>query len=175
MLTERLTASNRCPSAKPVGTAYARGRKLDFTKQSKDLSGKATLAEAENSHQYGVLFEIDKSELPCLDREEGYGNGYERDDTFMVVRPDGERVASVTYIASSPKAGLIPYDWYLALIVAGANQHGLPAEQIKSLQSTAFECVDKNARAITGRRNAMDALAEAGFDSIAGILNQDRL
>ncbi|GAA4117803.1 gamma-glutamylcyclotransferase family protein [Aminobacter aganoensis] len=85
---------------------------MAFTKRSKDLSGKATLAKSDDLRQYGVLFEIDDRELPNLDREEGCGNGYERDDTFPVVLPDGTKIRAVTYIASKSESGLTPYDWY---------------------------------------------------------------
>jgi hypothetical protein len=41
MLTERLR--ERCPDARPLGTAIARGYLLSFSKRSKDGSAKATL------------------------------------------------------------------------------------------------------------------------------------
>lgn len=172
MLTERLSASKRCPSAKPVGIAYAPGHTLTFTKKSLDLSGKATLTEAKDSRQHGVLFEIDYSEVPDLDREEGCSSGYGRNDTFPVVRPDGEQIKAVTYLASKPEPGLTPYDWYLALIVAGAKQHELPAAQIEALRSIAYDNADKNQRAINGRRDAVAALSKAGFDSPSSVLDQ---
>lgn len=174
MLTERLTAIQRCPSAMPRGIAVARGYSLAFTKPSRDLSGKATLTETDGCHQYGVLFEIDDRELSDLDREEGRGNGYERDDLFPVVLPDGSKINVSTYIASECKSGLNPYDWYLALIVAGAKQHNLPVEQIEALQATVFDDVNRNQRAINGRRNAVTALNLAGFDNIASILGKEQ-
>lgn len=168
MLTERLTASTRCPSATCVDIAYAPDHTLTFTKRSIDLSGKATLSRADGSHQHGVLFEVDEKESQRLDDVEG--RDYRRVNDFQVVRPDRGEIEAVTYIASNPETGLVPYDWYLALIVAGAKQHDLPAEQIGALLSTDYQYEDKNQRAVNGRRNAMAALAQAGFGSLENIL-----
>src|SRR3989344_5491085 len=123
MLTERLRA--RCPSAEIIGTANAHGYKICFEKKSKDGSGKATLIRPKNDSDivHGVLFRINKSELPELDDAEG--KDYRREDEFSVISSDG-KVYTTTYIAKKNEAGLFPYNWYFALIVAGALQHKLP-------------------------------------------------
>ena len=59
MLTERLR--ERCPDARPLGAAIARGYVLSFSKRSKDGSSKATLlttTDGAKQDAYGVLFEI---------------------------------------------------------------------------------------------------------------------
>lgn len=175
MLIERLTASNRCPSARLVDTACASGYTLAFTKKSTDLSGKATLIKAANLDQYGVLFEIDERELPNLDRAEGNGYGYARDDAFPVLLTDGRKINAITYIATNSETDLMPYDWYLALIVAGLKQHNLPVEQIKALLSTESKTGDGNSKAIKGRNDAMTALGLAGFSSLENVLETELL
>jgi hypothetical protein len=82
MLPARLLG--RCPSARAVGLGVARGWNLEFSKASKDGSGRATLVPAPASAIPGVIFEIDLTEREKLDKHEGVGLGYRRDDTFAV-------------------------------------------------------------------------------------------
>ena len=119
MLTERLCADKRCVSARALGVAYADGHKLEFSKLSKDGSGKGALVRSEGARAYGVLFEIDDGDLRALDREEGRGYGYERKEDFVVRFADtAELVTAKTYLATRHDPSLRPFDWYLALIVA---------------------------------------------------------
>ncbi len=138
MLHARLAA--RCPSARPLFVAHVPGWDIDFSKRGQDLSGKATLARASHpgAIAYGVVFEVANSEMPDLDRFEGRGNGYERDDAFTVVRPGTvEGIVTNTYIATPTAVdpSLKPFDWYHALVLAGARQNHLPATVIERLQS----------------------------------------
>lgn len=162
MLTERLIAAKRCPSARPLAAAYVDGYALEFSKKSsKDGSGKATLIPYDDRRQYGVLFEIDDRELDQLDHEEGVGKGYDRHDRFAVIRADtGETVPAKTYLATKPRPDLRPFDWYLALIVAGARQHGLPQDQIERLRSSPYHIDLRDDR--PRRHDAIDALRAAG-------------
>ncbi len=170
MLTERLRA--RCPSATPVSVAYAPNHRLEFSKLSSDKSGKATLTSSRVSHQYGVIFEIDHNELNALDRAEGRGHGYGRDDGFRVIHADTKhQVDAVTYLATQLSPDLKPYDWYVALVVAGAIQHRLPQEQIEHLRSVPHDIVDRNQNAIDGRREATSVLRQAGFGSSTDVLS----
>ncbi len=91
---------------------------------------------------HGVLFEIDVSEKSVLDRFEGHPSGYRRDDHFIVETADAKRRLEVsTYIAvdNAVDERLKPFDWYLALVIAGGVQHKLPDEYLKALMKT--ECV----------------------------------
>ena len=84
MLTEWLQARSRCPSARPIGCAIADGWGIEFSKPSKDSSGKATLSKKNGCQTAGVLFEIQEDERDRLDRVEGYPYGYDRCDVFSV-------------------------------------------------------------------------------------------
>ncbi len=64
MLPSRLL--DRCPSAKPIGVALAANVGLEFSKMSKDGSGKATLAPLVGSTVPGVIFTIDTAERAAL-------------------------------------------------------------------------------------------------------------
>ena len=144
MLTERLRAPMRCPSAQCVGLAAARDFRVCFSKHSKkDGSGKATLVKAAGQEivSYGVLFEIALSEREALDKAEG--NGYARDDAFFVVHlADAIALRATTYLALPAQCDerLVPYDWYHALILAGALQHQLPNSYVETLRRVTVQC-----------------------------------
>ena len=173
MLSARLTA--RCPSAEVIGAASASDHALEFTKLSKDNSGKATLV-AENSkgiYTPGVLFEIAKRDLASLDRAEGAGHGYLRHDTFQVrLAGTDEEVAATTYLAINTEEQLKPYDWYLALAVAGARQHRLDIGHVQMLCQTEF-CVDGDLTR-EGRTVALEALAAHGHHDHHQLLRETK-
>ncbi len=134
MLAERLQA--RCPSAKFAGLVFVCGHELQFSKRSKDCSGKATIVASKNCHEklYGALFLIDKLELPHLDKAEGLGYG--RKDDFIVVKADkDEDIEVTTYFAKSGAISeqLKPYGWYKQLILWGAIQAELPSKYLIKL------------------------------------------
>lgn len=132
MLTARL--QRRCDGADPVSIAYANDRMIEFSKLSNDESGKATLRYAPGRRTPGVLFEIPRAQRRALDRVEGYPGHYDRCSAFPVRRFDGQSVQVLTYLARSPVPNLNAYDWYLALVIAGALGHGLDAEHVADLK-----------------------------------------
>ena len=156
MLTRRLTAADRAPSAKAVGIGHVQGRRLTFDKVSQDGSGKCD-AEAtgqDTDRVYGVIFEILSTEKAALDKAEGFGKGY-AEECVEVVTGSG-RVPAMTYIATNKELGLRPYHWYKAIVVAGAVEHGLPKDYVEWLRAfDSFE--DPNA----GRRAENEALLSA--------------
>lgn len=160
LLSARITA--RCPSARAIGAGFAKGYMLEFTKRSIDGSGKATLAPSAQSAVHGVVFDIADIELPALDIAE---SGYERLDNFAV---DGFDQCAVTYIARAASPGLAPYDWYLALVIAGANEHALDAAYIKWLRAHPYH---EDVRDECGFRNeAHLALMTSGYHTVGDAL-----
>lgn len=140
MLTRRLTAADRAPSAKPVGIGYVEGRRLTFDKVSKDGSGKCDAEKTgeKTDRVYGVIFEIDFTEKTALDEAEGLGKGY-AEECVEVVTPAG-KVPLKPYIATKKESGLRPYHWYKVIIVVGAVEHGLPRDYVEWLR--AFESIE---------------------------------
>lgn len=134
MLSRRLR--KRTPSATPVSVGFVAGRRLAFDKVSQDGSGKCDIEATPTAtdHVYGVIFEIDCTEKPELDRLEGLGHGY-REELVDVVTADGTRKAQA-YVATEKNSALRPYDWYKALVIAGALEHGLPPTYVDSLNTT---------------------------------------
>lgn len=162
MLAERLVA--RCPSTKVIGQAKVVGYRVEFWKISNDGSGKATLVSGNNTGTVnGVLFEIDRSELLELDKAEGAGAvyrkpGYKRVESFKVIDEEGKKQIATTYLANDThidKASL-PYDWYVALVKAGAKQN-----KVRGLSNKIIFQRDKRARFKT-RTAALIALSNAG-------------
>lgn len=164
MLRERLWA--RCKSASALGVAVASGYSIIFSKRSDDGSGKATIAEsdANQSAVYGVLFKIDGSELSDLDKFEACGKGYDRNDSFDVeLIADGRQLRVTTYIAPSEyvDSTLKPYDWYKALILAGALQNALDSSYIKNLR--AIPVIEDQVEFRKRRLEALNVLNKAGY------------
>ena len=113
-----------------------------------------------------MIFEIDTGEHEPLDEAEP---GYRREDGFKVTVADtGVSKTVTTYIVleeyKNPE--LKPFDWYLALVVAGAMEHRFPAPVIAAYRDTAI-WVDEDKE----RMSEMDTLLqEAGFGSTRQVL-----
>ncbi len=159
LLSTRLIA--RCPSARVVGTAMTEGWMVSFTKPGADDSGKAGLVEREGACQPGVVYELATQEMPLLDRFEGLGHGYSRDDDFAVTMLNtGEPVSTATYMPTRHDPALIPYDWYLALCIAGASENRFETAMVEAFRATSFKPDRVDHR--PGRLAGIDALQAAG-------------
>ncbi|MCP4937431.1 MAG: gamma-glutamylcyclotransferase [bacterium] len=165
LLSERLQA--RCPSAKLLGVAKVAGYQLEFSKLSKkDGSGKAMpfATQRPNAIIHGALFEISKDQLRALDRAEGCGYGYDRIEDFSIyLGDDAEHVEATTYLANADFIDpcLQPFDWYLALVIAGAQQHDFPAEYINAIRRV--NRVKDTRLERKGRADALEAFEKAGI------------
>ena len=163
MLLERLR--KRCKTARFPRVAVVHGYTLAFSKKSKiDGSGKATIVKTLNDDNalYGVLFEIDLDERPCLNRVEG--SDYDRNDEFVVTRVDtNEKLVVTTYVAKHNviEKNLMPYDWYKLLIVAGAWQAKVPdfyLARLEAIESIPDPCPERPAR-----KEALAVVNESGW------------
>ena len=165
LLTERLV--HRCDAARPLGHAQAPGYRVGFAKYSRvDGSGKATILEDAGA-AWGVLYELPGAQLDVLDEFEGVGKGYDRLDSLTVQGPEGTCEA-VSYIASEPREGLPPFDWYLALILAGVRQHRLPEAVWEGFHGT--EHVPDPDPGRPGYQAAVRALEAAGHKGWRSLL-----
>jgi hypothetical protein len=144
-----------------ISTASAANHALEFSKKSNDGSGKATLVSHSNAiHTPGVLFEIDAGERCALDKFEGAGKGYDRIDESSVTI-NGESVNASTYIASARQSDLRPFDWYLAVVIAGALEHQLGGVHLNLLRATPYS-IDEDVTRKT-RAAALKALADHSY------------
>lgn len=167
MLPARLL--DRCPSARLAGVGRARDWALKFSKTSKDRSGKATLVPEAGANVPGAVFEIDRAEQNDLDRHEGLGLGYRRDDALLIDDPvSGGCVRTSSYFGTSLDAKLKPFDWYLAIVIAGAEYHRLDAGHIATLRATEFvEDIDLGRKT---RVAAIEAMRKHGIGEYRSLL-----
>jgi hypothetical protein len=116
-----------------------------------------------------VVFRIATADLAALDRAEGAGVGYDRDDAFAVtVEGEAGAVAAVTYVATHTDDTLKPFDWYVGLVLAGALENGLDGDHVERLRAVAHIADTNHAR--QGRRLAMAALGHHGIHDLAALL-----
>lgn len=162
MLTARLQA--RCCSAVPVAVAKAEGYGFVYGKRGQDGSAKATLVPCDGDAAYGVLFEVSEQDMIALDGFEGRGRGYERDDDFIVTNLSTDKPVMASAYLAPPEfidVTLLPFDWYHALILAGAREHGLPGHYVAGKIGAASEMLRD--RAAKGAAEALQILEKTQF------------
>jgi gamma-glutamylcyclotransferase len=117
-----LRLARRLAAPRLVGTARLEGWVIDFDKRGRDGSGKCRIAAGDGC-VHGAVYALTCADLARLDAIEGVGAGYERIELEL----PGLGPAA-TYVAMSgwTGVGLEPYDWYLSIVLAGADFHRLP-------------------------------------------------
>jgi len=132
-----LRLRERVPSAEVMGPASLPGHGLHFDKRGRDGSGKCDVrpTTARGECVLGVLYRVAGSDLVRLDRHEDAGRSYER--RLVRVRAFDADVDAITYLAASAwiDPALIPWDWYKALVVAGARHHGFAPSYVDRIVS----------------------------------------
>jgi len=118
MTKERLRKPDRAPSAKPLGRAKLPSKRLVCNKKSTDCSGKANLIDSPEDTVWGVLYEIDSTEL---DRLDGAESGYIRMSLDVITDQDSS-VKAYVYVSSELTEDARPYDWYKKLMVKGGHR-----------------------------------------------------
>ena len=163
MLTKRLRAANRAPSATVHGRGHVVGRKLTFYKVSEDNSGKGDmqLTGDVNDRVEGVLFWIDEKDRAGLEEAEGKGRGYAEAMVDVVTETGTEQ--ALAYVATNVNAARVPYIWYRSLVLAGAIEHGLPAAYVDGIRAVAAKNDPSSDRPT--KREAEVALEGTGLPS----------
>ncbi|MBI2485611.1 MAG: gamma-glutamylcyclotransferase [Deltaproteobacteria bacterium] len=129
MNTEIIRSESRVPSAKTIGRARLLNKLMVCNKESKDGSSKANLVDSPGDIVWGVLYEINSSEIGVLDRVEG---GYRR-TTLEVLNDSDDTINAEVYISTIVTTDL-PYDCYKKLILEGARKHQLPNDYLEYLE-----------------------------------------
>ena len=134
MSSKRL--GERISSIRFISTARLDKHQLTFNKKSRDGSGKcdAVYTGDQDDRVFGVLFEIDESELKTLDKVEGVNFGYEQKDVNVTTSTD-ELQQAIMYSATDTETGLQPYSWYKEHVLQGAREYGLPEIYIQEIES----------------------------------------
>lgn len=166
MLRERLVA--RVSTAHAVAVGVVHGYRLDFAKVSVDGSGKGDMVATPGGEVWGVLYEFDASQKADLDKHEG---GHYQAREVVVSTPSGDETAwaciAEPHLRDPSK---VPYDWYLALIIAGARQGGLPEAYIQAVEATAFDI--HGDEEWQERKRAVAALSAAGMSDVLDEVRQ---
>jgi gamma-glutamylcyclotransferase len=133
LLTQRLRA--RTASAIVMGWGILPDHALRWHMASTDGSGKCDVVEDAQVRDpvHGVVYRIDSAEKPLLDQAESLGVGYR--DEQVTVHMGSEPVRVWLYKALQVDADAVPYDWYHALVLGGAREHGLPADYLRALEA----------------------------------------
>jgi orotidine-5'-phosphate decarboxylase len=133
MLCARIT--QRVPSARAVGTAVLPGHLLRWHKAGQDGSAKCDIVATGSTDDQviGVVYTLSAGEKHLLDAAEGLGNGY--DEKEVVLESASGAITAWTYHATAIDAMVLPFDWYKALVVCGAIEHGLPDAYVRRLQA----------------------------------------
>lgn len=141
------------PSAIAIDIGFVQGRRFTFGKVSRDGSGKCDIEATNNPNNrvYGVLYKINVKDKSSLNNAEGLGTGYS-EANVQVATSTGNHPAA-TYVASYKEAMLRPYQWYKALVIAGAVEHGLPNEYVEWLRT--FEAQPDSNGARRAEREAL--------------------
>ncbi len=127
----------RTPTARVRCVARLPGHTLCFHKFSRqDGSGKCDVSFTGQPEDtvFGVVYSLDVSELPILDRVEGTGLGYEREQR-TVYSLAGEPLQPYIYIATLTRPDLKPLDWYKEHVLRGALSHELPADYVAMIEA----------------------------------------
>lgn len=122
----------RVPNAVSLGCYSLMAHDLRFHKSGKDGSAKCDAFFTGDGDDiiFGVLFEINVSEKPVLDRAEGLGYGYDEKEV-TVVAADGSTLEATTYIATNIDEELKPFNWYVNHVLVGAYGSFLPDDYIQ--------------------------------------------
>jgi gamma-glutamylcyclotransferase len=98
-----------------------------LSKKDRSSKGDAFHTGVATDEVWGVVFKIPAFKKTVLDGFEGLGYGYQ-DAEVVVITPTGEPLHVRTYVADPGFIceKLAPYSWYMAYVLAGAIEHGLP-------------------------------------------------
>ena len=128
------TLKERKVDFKHVTIGRVRDMRLVFHVPGSDDTGKADLMDDKRSHVHGVVYDVPEASLAGLDVYEDVERGRYRRQQIIVQTEIGELTCAV-YRGAKFRAGLKPSGAYLARLISGAQQHGLPQHYLTFLQS----------------------------------------
>lgn len=131
----------RCPGHERIGIGMLPGHKLCFPRSSPIRQcGVASIAPRPGSEVWGVIYRLTAPDLAALDRREGYNEARDLDSNrylrkIVQVRMEADLLDCGTYEARPEPGAHIPSLAYLATIIEGAEENGLPSGYVASLRS----------------------------------------
>ena len=115
----------RVPAAVVVGTAELPGYRIVFNKRGRDGAGRSNACPTGSltDRLPGVLYRVPAQDLDKLGAARA---GYHAAEVLVETAEGPLTALTWRADATQVEAGLRPWDWYVALIRAGAELHGLP-------------------------------------------------
>jgi gamma-glutamylcyclotransferase (GGCT)/AIG2-like uncharacterized protein YtfP len=144
----------RCPGSRPLGSARLDGHRLAFTRRSiRSATGVADVLPTPGHTVWGAVYELDEDEFEVLDRKEGVGWAYVREQKRVTLIADGSVRDAVVYTVLDKEPEEVPPSRaYLDRLIAAATRLGLPHAYVVDLQAVV---VDRGAR--VGTLDAADS------------------
>ena len=133
--------AERCPGHELIGKAVLPDHALCFPRSSPVRNcGVAGIMAEPGAQVWGVVYRLNARDLAALDTREGYDpakpfhvNRYNR-MTIRILR-DGAALECVTYLAREEPGRHVPNAAYMAAIIEGAVESGLPEDYVAALQA----------------------------------------
>jgi len=96
----------------------------------------ANLVRDGSSETFGVAYEVAAGDLEHIELTEGVriGNYARVDIPVVALAAPGDPVVAATLVSERRDPSLLPSERYIACLVAGASEHGLPPEWIAFLR-----------------------------------------
>lgn len=134
--------TSRTGTIRAARRARLSGYRLAFNKRMRSGGGVyanivPTEAGEAPAEVWGVAYLCDEAAIAGLDDYEGVSTGHYRHEHVAVVTDQGDVLQSLTYVAGEQYIGEEgrPQAGYLAKILKGARQHGLPEDYIAVIEA----------------------------------------
>jgi gamma-glutamylcyclotransferase (GGCT)/AIG2-like uncharacterized protein YtfP len=130
----------QCTGARFVEIARLPHRRLAFTKPSRRWGGHcADIVEDPRSEVWGVIYTVTGTDLVALDEREGAPHQYRRLELDVIGANESVRSRAWAYqaVAAVSTHEAAPSATYLATILAGGRERGLPTSYLLALEAAA--------------------------------------
>lgn len=126
-----------CPTSRYVDSARLDGYRLAFTRRSLvSDTGVADVVAAPQDAVWGVVYELDDAELEALDRKEGNGWAYAREEKSVALAADCSVRSAIVYTVLAKEPSEVPPSReYRERLIAAAERHGLPGAYVATLNA----------------------------------------
>ena len=119
----------RCPHSKVIGTAEIKGYELEFR-------GVATIVPKEGATVPILVWDLDKRDLPSMNRYEGYPRLYCQE--ILDFQVDGKTKKGMAYLMNYGEKA-VPSRRYYNTILQGYRENGLDVSYLKQACDDAVE------------------------------------
>jgi gamma-glutamylcyclotransferase (GGCT)/AIG2-like uncharacterized protein YtfP len=139
-LLSQCEVDKHCATARFESLAWLADRRVAFTKPARRWGGhSADVIAAPGERVWGVIYAVGEHDLDALDAREGVPDHYRRIAVEVITAGAGERTTTWMFEAADAmrRAEAAPSADYLAAIISGARERGLPADYISALEAAA--------------------------------------